>query len=125
MTESPTAIVVRDRGSLWLWVLPLLAAIATGAFVFDAWRQRGPLITIEFAQGAGIGPGDPVMLRGVRVGEVRAVRVSRDLAHVDVEARLRNDATGLTAEGTRYWIVRPEISAGRVAGLDTIFGPRY
>jgi paraquat-inducible protein B len=124
-STAPAAIVTRDRGSLWLWLLPLLAAIATGAFAYDAWRQRGPLITIEFAHGAGVGPGDPVMLRGVRVGEVRAVRMSRDLDHVDVEARLRKDAAALASEGTRFWMVRPEISAGRVAGLDTIFGPRY
>jgi paraquat-inducible protein B len=124
-SSAPVAVVTRDRGSLWLWLLPVLALIATGAFAFDAWRQRGPLITIEFAHGAGVVPGDPVMLRGVRVGEVRTVHMSRDLTHVNVEARLRKDAAALAAEGTRFWIVRPEISAGRVAGLDTIFGPRY
>jgi len=65
------------------------------------------------------------MLHGVRVGEVRSVRVSSDLSKVIVDARLHSDAAGLAVEGTRFWIVRPEISAGRVAGLDTIFGPRY
>jgi paraquat-inducible protein B len=61
----------------------------------------------------------------MRVGEVKAVRLSPDLSRVAVDARLRRDAAGLAAEGSQWWIVRPEISAGRVSGLDALLGPRY
>jgi paraquat-inducible protein B len=114
-----------NAGSRWFWLIPLLAALATGAFVFDAWRQRGPLVTISFAHGAGIGAGDPVMFRGVRIGEVARVATSADLSMIEVSARLHKDAAGLAVEGSRFWIVRPEISAGRVTGLDALLGPRY
>ncbi len=107
------------------WIIPLVALAAAGAFGWQAWSQRGPLVNIEFVEGAGIAPGDPVSYRGVRVGDVKSVRLAPDLAHVRVAARLRRDAAGLAVEGSKWWIVRPEISAGRVAGLDALLGPRY
>ncbi len=123
--ESSGAVVVKDRGSLWLWLIPILAIIASGGVGYQAWSQRGPLITVEFAEGSGIAAGDPVLYRGVRVGDVHAVKMKGDLSRVVVEARLRRDAANIGAEGTQFWIVRPEISVGRVAGLDTLLGPRY
>lgn len=123
--ESNGAVVVRDRGSLWLWLIPMLAVIASGAAGYQAWAQRGPMITVEFAEGSGIAAGDPVLYRGVRVGDVHAVKMKADLSKVVVEARLRKDASNMGVEGSQFWIVRPEISVGRVAGLDTLLGPRY
>ncbi len=128
MSSVPTSevtAIASNAGSRWFWLVPLLAVIAAGALGYDAWRHRGPIITIEFPQGAGISAGDPVMLRGVRVGEVTRVAMTRDLTTVEVLARLHKDASALAVEGSRFWIVRPEISAGRVSGLDTLLGPRY
>jgi paraquat-inducible protein B len=107
------------------WLIPLITLIAAGALGWQALAQRGPLIQVEFASGEGIAPGDPVSFRGVRIGEVRSVTLSSDLARVVVEARLRKDAAGMAVEGSTFWIVRPEISASRVTGLDTLLGPRY
>jgi paraquat-inducible protein B len=119
------ALVVRDRGSLWLWLIPFVALTASGLLGYQAWTQRGPLISVEFADGSGIAAGDPVMYRGVRVGDVHAVKMKPDLTKVIVQARLRRDASNIASEGSEFWIVRPEISVGRVAGLDTLLGPRY
>lgn len=125
---APTAELSRlaaSAGSRWFWLIPVLALVASGAFAWDAFRNRGPLVTITFEHGSGINAGDPVMLRGVRVGEVARVAMRADLSAVEVAARLHRDAAGLAVEGSRFWIVRPEISAGRIAGLDTLLGPRY
>lgn len=107
------------------WIVPLLALAGAGVFAWQAVSNIGPRVMVEFVDGAGIAAGDPVSFRGVRVGDVRAVTLTADLAHVVVEARLRRDAAGLAVEGSRWWIVRPEISAGRVSGLDALLGPRY
>lgn len=107
------------------WIVPIAAVIAAAVLAWQAWSQRGPLVWVEFERGEGIAAGDPVSYRGVRVGDVRAVTLSPDLKRIVVEARLRRDAAGLAVEGSRFWIVRPEISAGRVSGLETLLGPRY
>jgi paraquat-inducible protein B len=113
------------RRSFIPWLIPLVAALGAGTLAWQSLAQRGPLIRVEFDRGEGISPGDPVSFRGVRVGDVRAVRLSKDLSKVVVEARLREDASGIAVEGSTFWIVRPEISASRVAGLETLLGPRY
>jgi len=116
-----------DRGGVrWLpWLIPLLAIAAAAVIAFQAFAGRGPVIMIEFERGEGLAAGDPVTFRGVRVGDIRAVTLGADLSKVRVEARLRKDAVGLAVEGSQFWVVRPEISAARVSGLDALLGPRY
>ena len=40
-------------------------------------------------------------------------------------ACLSQDAAHLASEGTRWWIVRPEVSLSGTAGLETLLGDRY
>jgi paraquat-inducible protein B len=107
------------------WLVPLIAIVAAGVLGWQASSQRGPLIHVEFDRGEGIAPGDPVSYRGVRIGDVHSVGLSKDLSKVVVDARLRADAANIAVEGSQFWIVRPEISASRVTGLDALLGPRY
>lgn len=107
------------------WLVPILAAISVIVIVLQALTQRGPEITIRFADGNGLKAGDGLMYRGVRAGEVLAVTIDPDLKGVEVRARLTRDAQPLAREGTRFWIVRPEVSLTKVSGLETIVGPRY
>jgi paraquat-inducible protein B len=123
--DLPEARIERRRSWTWAWIIPLLALVIAGIFAYQAWTARGPIITVRFEQGVGIAAGDPVSFRGVRVGDITAVNLTPDLKHVAVVARLKRDAAGLARAGSKFWIVRPEISAGRVSGLETILGPRY
>lgn len=130
--EIPTAVVRSDRtdsnarlSGLIIWSVPILAAVVVVALLAQALAGRGPTITIAFLSGHGLKVGDPVMYRGVRVGEVTAIRIGPTLDGLEVDARLQSDAAGLAREGARFWIVRPELSLSRVAGLETLIGPRY
>lgn len=119
----------RNDGMGWLgrlaWVVPVLAAmVVTGVFV-QSRLQRGPEVRISFVVGNGIKAGDPVVYRGVRIGEVESVEVRSDLSGVVVRARLMRTAKDLASEGTKFWIVRPEVSLTKVSGLETLVGPRY
>jgi paraquat-inducible protein B len=125
-SRGPSQPARRQGGTGWLpWLIPLLAITAAAVIGFQAFAGRGPVITIDFDRGDGLAAGDPVTFRGVRVGDIRRVTLSPDLARVRVEARLRSDAAGLAVEGSQFWVVRPEISATRVSGLDALLGPRY
>src|SRR5688572_21385168 len=103
-----------------VWLIPLLALAAAAYLLYQGLSSRGPLITIELPSGEGIAPGDAVTFRDVRVGEVDSVALSPTLDRVLVRARLARTAAGLAVEGTRFWVVRPEVSLSRVAGLETI-----
>lgn len=62
---------------------------------------------------------------GVRVGEVRSVQLSSDTTHVEVQVRLNASAKNLTRAGSQFWIIRPEVGAGGLHGLETIVSGPY
>lgn len=127
MSQTPKAKVEKapKRASL-LWVLPFVALAAiVGVLFVQAHAERGPRITITFADASGLEPGADLIHRGLRVGVVRTVQLDKNLENVVVVAELAPHAEGLAVEGTSFWIVRPEVSLDRVTGLETILGPRY
>lgn len=128
MTEpAPSATITRAprRGSM-LWTIPVAALAVLAAFLLvQVNQERGPRITIAFPDAAGLEPGDDLIHRGLSVGTVRGISLSSDFESVIVEAELAPFAKGLAVEGTRFWIVRPEVGLAGVSGLDTIIGPRY
>jgi paraquat-inducible protein B len=109
-----------------IWILPVIAAVAAGWLVFRSVREAGPVISIQFNDGSGIQANQTVLkYHGVRIGEVRSVRLAGDLSHVEVEARLAASAKDLAREGSQFWIVRPEVGAGGLHGLETIVSGPY
>lgn len=123
--DIPTA-VVRPRRISWAWLVPLSAVLLVGAMLYvDLVRDRGPRITILFDDAAGIRQGDAIVHRGLSVGVVRHLRLTEDMTGVIATAELARHAAPLAVEGTEFWIVRPELSLERVAGLETLLGPQY
>lgn len=109
-----------------MWIVPILALGVVGYLIWSqVMRDRGPMITIVFNSAAGIEPGSEIIHRGVTVGIVRDMSLTTDLQSVSVSAELRTDAAGLAVEGTTFWVVRPEVSLERIAGLETLVGPQY
>ena len=123
--EPPVARIAPRRFS-FVWILPILALVGVGYLAWhQATRERGPTITITFPNADGVDPGAELRHRGVTVGIVRTVALAEGMDSVMVTAELAPSAGGLAVEGTRFWIVRPEVSLSRVAGLETLLGPRY
>ena len=113
----------RTLSRLWL-----VAAVCVIFALVLAWLQikpSGPRITIRFGQGNGLSVGDPLRFRGIDVGTVEAVRLDKQLNHVEVIVELESHAAEVAREGSRFWIERPSVSLGGVRGLDTLVGGRY
>src|SRR2546428_13980592 len=81
--ELPKAKVKRRRWNLpVVWVVPVVAAIVAGYLIYDHVREFGPKITIKFKDGSGLKAGQtPIKYRGVQIGEVTAVELSKDRQH--------------------------------------------
>jgi hypothetical protein len=91
--ELPRARVRRRRLFRLVWVVPVVALAVAGWLVFQHLRSIGPEISITFADGAGLRPGQtPLKYRGVAVGEVSGVELSPDQRHVVVRVRLARGA---------------------------------
>lgn len=126
IANLPRARVTRRRwGAAAIWAVPLVAALFAGYLIYDRIKQYGPEITIRFRDGSGLRVSQTaIRYRGVQVGEVTAVGLSEDQRYVEVKARLQHSAASIAREGTRFWIVRPEVGIGNITGLSTVItGP--
>lgn len=124
--ELPKARARRRRPWLQvMWVVPIAAAAVAAWLVLDRVRQYGPEITIQFRDGSGIKVGQtPIKYRGVQVGEVQRLEISKDRDSVLVKARLQRAVAPLASDGAVFWIVRPQVGWGNVTGLGTVIsGP--
>ncbi len=121
----PTAQVVPRRGPRWVWTIPILAVLGVAVLVYQGWRQRGTVVTVTFAEGHGLKAGDQLRYRGAVAGRVERIVFSDDLGAVRVEIRLQPGTEALAREGSRFWVVRPEVTLSGVRGLETVVGARY
>lgn len=80
---------------------------------------------MDFQQGHGLKTGDALRYRGIVVGRVQDVRLAPDLQGVSASVRLLPSARDLARDGSRFWIVRPQVDLSGVTGLDTVVGARY
>ena len=122
---SESAVGRRRRFSL-VWLIPIVAAIAGAWLVYTTFAERGPTITIVFQAAAGFEPGKtPIKYRDVQLGLVQRVRLSDDLQHVVVTARMDKSAEKVLRAGTEFWIESARITAGGVSGLGTLLSGAY
>lgn len=125
-TRLPRAKIKRTRWRFPLvWIVPAIAAVIAVYVAYDRASEFGPNITITFNDSSGVVVGQtPIKYRGVQVGEVTAVVLTKDLKHAMVKARLRRSAAPIARDGSIFWVVRPEVGIGNITGLETVLtGP--
>lgn len=130
--EIPTANVktkkpgfVATLAASYMWLLTLLCLLVSVGLVWWSMPEQGIQITIRFPEGHGLEAEDTVRFRGIEVGTVEKVTLNRELSGVDVSVNLKPFAEPLARHGSRFWIVRPELSLSQVSGLDTAVGHKY
>ena len=132
MTDAPSPgapDIEPVKSSRWpslVWVVPALAILAAIGLLFQNLATRGPLIEIELETASGLKAGETVIkYRDVDVGRVEAVRFSADLAKVIIEARMDQSVAPYLDGDAKFWIVRPQVSAQGVTGLETVLTGSY
>lgn len=121
MNSVPAPKVSRAIKFPIIWVVPAIA-VAIGAWMaIREFSNRGPEITIDFADGSGVEADKTVLMyKGVAAGTVDRVWLKQGMDGVGVRVRLRKSAAALAVEGSRFWIVHPEFGFSGVRGLDTL-----
>src|SRR6266850_1539516 len=84
----------RTKARKWnfsfVWVVPVVAAIVAGYLVYNKVREFGSTITINFRDADGLKSGQtPLQYRGVVIGEVSSVELSKDQKYAVVKVKLR------------------------------------
>ena len=130
--EFPTADVRTARhpigrvlGQSRMWLLTAVCLVLAIGLALSSLPTHGPEITINFTQGHGLQSGNSLRHRGIEVGRVTSVELTRNLDSVDVCVVLNESAARLARENSRFWIVRPQVSLSGVSGLETAVGAKY
>jgi paraquat-inducible protein B len=128
LNQLPEAVAIAKRRRLpqLVWIVPLIAVLIGGWLVANAIAQRGPTVVISFLTAEGIEPGKTrIRYKDVDIGEVKSVMLAKDRNHVLVTAQLAKQAEKFLVSDTRFWVVRPRISGGKISGIGTLFSGAY
>ena len=118
---TPPPKVSRAPAFPLIWVAPILAATIGGWMLARDAINRGPEISIDFADGSGVEAGKTnLVYLGVNAGTVTSVALKPGLTGVTVRLRLFKVAKSLASEGSKFWIVHPEIGLSGIKGLETL-----
>ncbi|MGP9803440.1 MlaD family protein [Paracoccus sp. NSM] len=116
-----TAARAAQAGVNVIWLVPIVALVVTLGIAWNAFRDRGSLIQIEFADATGITAGETTLrFREIIVGRVEAVQFTADLSRVVVDVRINRDIAEYIDDEASFWIVRPQVTAQGVTRLDTV-----
>ncbi|MGH7042473.1 MAG: intermembrane transport protein PqiB [Acetobacteraceae bacterium] len=125
---APQGPVAAFRPSRWpglIWVVP---AVALGIVLWlgaRAYFTRGPDVIVRFPTEGGIQAGQTkVEYRGVTVGQVSSVRLSRSLRTMAVTLSFDATMRGHLGRGTVFWIAGTSVSLTNLASVKALIaGP--
>ena len=128
LDDLPSAVPARSRWSRvsLIWILPVVVILA-GVFVaIHEMLAQGTSIEIRFHNAEDLEANKTkVRYKDVEIGEVRDIHVSKDRKAVIVTAMIHRDASDYLVDDTRFWVVRPRISAAGITGLGTLVSGAY
>jgi paraquat-inducible protein B len=126
LSDLPQAEVQRKKQISIVWLIPIVAVLIGGWLAYKGLSEKGPTVTITFESAEGLEAGKTkVKYKDVTIGEVRTIHFSADLSRVIVTAVLVKEAEPYLTENTRFWVVRPRVTASGVSGLGTLFSGAY
>lgn len=124
-TGLPVATHEKRRFPL-IWIVPIVAVLAAGWLGWRTLAARGPMISITVNGAEGIEAGKTkIKHHDIELGTVESVEPSDDLKRVTVEARMNIYAKAHLTKGSRFWVVRPRLSAEGISGLSTLISGSY
>src|SRR5215471_8078756 len=122
----PTAAKRRQRRIPLIWLVPVVTSLIGAWLAWDTFSKRGPTITIEFTNAGGLTAGQSQLkFKDVSLGTVKAIDISPDLTKVIVTVETAREAAPMMTDKTIFWIVKPQLFAGRLSGLDTLLSGSY
>ena len=119
-------VVKEGGGPSIVWLIPILTALIGVWLIVHTLADKGPLVTITFRTAEGIEVGKTrIKYKSLDIGRVEGVRFSSDFSRVEVRARLGKEAGHFLRRDTRFWVVRPTLSARGISGLGTLLSGSY
>ena len=109
-----------------VWIIPLVAILIAAYLGYRTVSEEGPLVTLTFRSADGLTAGQTqVRHKAVQLGVVETIHLADDMSSVVVTLRMRREALPYLTDTARFWVVRPRISSGSLAGIETLVSGGY
>src|ERR1700728_4267758 len=128
LDDLPSAVPAPSRWSRLplIWILPVVVVLAGAYVVVHEILAQGTSIQISFRNAEDLEPNKTkIRYKDVEIGDVADIHVSKDRKGVVVSATVHRDASEYLVDDTRFWVVRPRVSAAGVTGLGTLVSGAY
>src|SRR6202789_3173174 len=128
LDDLPSAVPAPSRWSRLplIWILPVVVVLAGAYVVIHEILAQGSRIEIRFRHAEDLEPNKTkIRYKDVEIGDVADIHVSKDRKGVVVSATVHRDASEYLVQDTRFWVVRPRVSAAGVTGLGTLVSGAY
>ncbi len=120
------AVVKKRRGISPVWILPAVALCIGIFLLYKGMIERPVQVVVHFKSAEGVTAGKTkVIYKGLPVGVVKKIKVDKGLDTVSMYIDIMPEAKNGLVKDLKFWIVRPDIRAGRISGLETIFSGSY
>lgn len=104
-----------------VWIVPFIALVIAIWLGVQAQLEKGHKIEITFSSASDIIPGQTqIRLKDVKVGEVKSIKLNKDLKGVVVTAEIDREVSEHVSVNTRFWVATPRISATEISNLGTL-----
>ncbi|NPA24390.1 MAG: MCE family protein [Deltaproteobacteria bacterium] len=122
--EKP--VIKKKKGISPIWILPILALLIGGWLLYTSIRDAGIPIIVHFANAEGITAGKTkVIYKGIPIGVVQDITVDPGIDSVSLHIEMDKITKKGLVEDTKFWVVKPQVEAGRIRGLDTLLSGSY
>lgn len=123
--ERTISTVELSRWPGWIWAIPIAALLIAAWLLFRHLTYSGVYITIRFDRAAGMKSQETaVRYRGLKVGDVVSVTLSKDGRHVVAKVKMDSDVRKYLRGNTQFWLQGASPSLSNPSSLKAILaGP--
>ena len=125
-SRVPTVARLKRSRISAIWLIPLVTLLIAAWLGVRTVSQQGPLVTLQFNSADGLTAAQTrVRHKAVELGQVEEIRLTDDMSKVLVRVRMTREAAPYLTDQARFWVVRPLISSGSLAGIETLVSGSY
>lgn len=109
-----------------VWIVPIITVLIGTWIIYYHFSHQGPQVILTTANAEGIVPGKTaIKSRSVDIGVVESAKLSRDLHHVEIRARLNTGTENMLHSDSVFWTVKPQVGRAGITGLGTLLSGSY
>jgi paraquat-inducible protein B len=123
----PKVRIKKSRLSWLVWGFPIAAAVFFGALLYHDYLDKNRMVTVAFKDVDGVDEdgNTTVRCRGAVVGTVKRVALSKDHNWATLNIVFNKGQDNLARTGALFWVVRPQVGAGVLRGLETVMSGAF